>query len=55
METNDISTQTAPKRAGRNKIPADERKVQLAFYVKKKNLAKIRKALKRTVAEMDKR
>lgn len=43
----------ARKNSGRDKIPAAERKVQIAFYVRKKNAVKLRKALKRIVADME--
>lgn len=39
--------------AGRKKIPPDECKIQLAFYVKKKNVDKIRAHLERIIKKLD--
>ena len=44
----------ARKNSGRDKIPTAERKVQIAFYVRKKNAVKLREELKKTLKEMDK-
>lgn len=54
METKKENRGGARKNAGRDKIPAEERKVQIAFYVRKKNAVKLREELKKLLKEMDK-
>ena len=44
----------AKPNAGRKKIPPEERKIQLALYVKRKNVDKIRAHLERIIKELDK-
>lgn len=44
----------ARKNSGRDKIPAAERKVQIAFYVRKKNAVKLREELKKLLKKLDK-
>ena len=42
------------KNAGRPAIPVAERKVQIAFYVRKKNAVKLREKIKALLKKMDK-
>ena len=44
----------ARKNAGRHSIPVAEKKVQIAFYVRKKNALKLREELKKLLKNMDK-
>ena len=43
----------ARKNSGRDKIPAAERKVQIAFYVRKKNAVKLREKIKAMLPKWD--
>ena len=54
METKKENRGGARKNSGRDKIPAEERKVQIAIYVRKKNAVKLREELKKLLKEMDK-
>lgn len=44
----------ARKNAGRHAIPVAEKKVQIAFYVRKKNAVKLREELKKLLKNLDK-
>lgn len=44
----------ARKNAGRHAIPVAEKKVQISFYVRKKNAVKLREKLKKLLKKMDK-
>ena len=44
----------ARKNSGRDKMPAAEKKVQISFYVRKKNAVKLRERLKAMLKELDK-
>lgn len=43
----------ARKNSGRDKIPAAERKIQIAFYVRKKNAVKLREKIKAMLPALD--
>lgn len=43
----------ARKNAGRHAIPVAEKKVQIAFYVRKKNAVKLREKIKAMLPELD--
>ena len=53
METKKENRGGARKNSGRDKIPAEERKVQIAFYVRKKNAVKLREKIKAMLKELD--
>ena len=53
METKKENRGGARKNAGRDKIPAAERKVQIAFYVRKRNAVKLREKIKAMLPELD--
>lgn len=43
----------ARKNSGRDKIPAAERKVQIAFYIRKKNAVALREKIKAMLPKWD--
>lgn len=43
----------AKPNAGRKKIPPEERKVQLSFYVRSRNARAVKEKIERIIAELD--
>ena len=54
MENSNDRRGGAKPNAGRKKIPLEERKVQISFYVKRKNADKIRDRLGQQIKNLDK-